>query len=45
MVEEWFTKFPQANIGILLKESGLVVVDADSEEAVKEFETVWTMLQ
>jgi len=41
MVEEWFTRYPEANIGLLLKESGLVVVDADSEEAVKEFETIW----
>ena len=42
IVEEWFTKFPQANIGILIKESDLVIVDADSKEAVEEFETVWT---
>ena len=41
MVEEWFTRLPDANIGILLKASGLVVVDADSIEAVKEVETTW----
>jgi hypothetical protein len=41
MVEEWFTRYPEANIGLLLKESGLVIVDADSSEAVREFETVW----
>ena len=45
IVEEWFTKFPQANIGILIKESDLVIVDADSKEAVEEVETVWTILK
>lgn len=40
-IEEWFTKFPKANIGILIKESGLVIIDADSTEAVKEVETTW----
>lgn len=41
MVEGWFTRFPNANIGILIKESGLVIVDADSIEAVEEFEKIW----
>jgi hypothetical protein len=40
-VEEWFTRYPEANIGILIRESGLVIVDADSLEAVEEFETMW----
>lgn len=41
-VAEWFMKFPNANIGILLRESGLVVIDADSADAVEEFEkSVW----
>jgi hypothetical protein len=38
-VEKWFDSFPLANIGILVQKSGLVIVDADSERAVKEFES------
>jgi hypothetical protein len=38
IIEKWFTSFPLANIGILIKESGLVIVDADSAAAVQEFE-------
>lgn len=41
MVEEWFARYPEANIGILIRESGLVIVDADSAEAITEFERVW----
>jgi hypothetical protein len=37
-VEKWFTSFPKANIGILIEPSNLVIVDADSEAAVQEFE-------
>ncbi|WP_176536164.1 bifunctional DNA primase/polymerase [Priestia megaterium] len=40
IVDEWFTRFPNANIGIVLKDSQLVIVDADSEEAVKDVETL-----
>lgn len=35
-VRRWWTTWPQANIGILLGPSGLLVVDTDSEEAWKE---------
>jgi hypothetical protein len=38
IVSHWFTRFPLANIGILLKESNLLVIDADSEAAVEEVE-------
>lgn len=38
-IERWFTKFPLANIGILIKQSGLVIVDADSAAAVQEIES------
>lgn len=37
-IEKWFSKFPLANIGILVQQSGLVIVDADSAAAVQEFE-------
>ena len=35
-VRRWWTKWPQANIGILLGPSRLLVVDTDSEEAWRE---------
>ena len=38
-IEKWFSSFSLANIGILIQQSGLVIVDADSFEAVKEFES------
>ncbi len=34
-VEQWWTRWPQANIGILLEPSNLLVVDMDGEEAIK----------
>lgn len=37
-VARWFSKFPLANIGILIQQSGLVIVDSDSAAAVQEFE-------
>lgn len=37
-VREWWRKWPNANIGILLDPSGLLVVDPDSSEAEKEVE-------
>lgn len=36
LVIEWFTSFPSANIGILLKNSNLIVLDIDGQEASKE---------
>lgn len=33
---EWWTKYPTANVGVLLEPSGLMVVDLDSEEATEE---------
>lgn len=33
---DWFTSFSNANIGILIKESGLVVLDIDGNEAITE---------
>ena len=39
MVMKWFTDFPEANIGLLVHESGLVIVDCDSAEAIEEFES------
>jgi hypothetical protein len=36
MVDEWWTKWPHANICIMLKQSRLVVLDIDSREAFKE---------
>lgn len=35
-IEEWWSKWPNANIGILLEPSNLLVVDMDGETAVKE---------
>jgi len=37
---EWWTRWPLANIGILLRPSRLIVIDADSEEAIREAETL-----
>ena len=37
-VEDWWRRYPQANYGILLKPSGLFVLDADSLEADREIE-------
>jgi putative DNA primase/helicase len=35
-IKRWWVKWPQANIGILLEPSGLLVIDLDSKEAIKE---------
>jgi hypothetical protein len=35
-IEQWWTQWPQANIGILLEPSDLLVVDMDGAEAVRE---------
>jgi len=40
-VSEWFSRSPNANIGIVLHESNLVVVDADSKEAVQEVQNIF----
>lgn len=40
MVEKWFTDYPEANIGILIRQSGLVIVDADSLEGIEEFKKI-----
>src|SRR5437870_4835491 len=39
-IEELWTRWPLANIGILLRPSGLLVIDADSEAAIREVETL-----
>lgn len=39
-IREWWTRWPQANIGLLLSPSGLLAVDADSEAAVQELESL-----
>ncbi|MFD1423405.1 bifunctional DNA primase/polymerase [Laceyella tengchongensis] len=35
-IERWWTRWPDANIGILLEPSNLLVVDLDGEEAIQE---------
>src|SRR5207253_9672726 len=41
-VREWFTRWPDANVGVVTGAvSGLVVVDLDSLEAVQEFLRRW----
>ncbi|HEX2988972.1 MAG TPA: bifunctional DNA primase/polymerase [Chloroflexota bacterium] len=35
-VNEWWTRWPDANIGILLEPSGLLVIDCDGVEALRE---------
>src|SRR5436309_2116979 len=41
-VRGWFTRWPEANVGIVTGGiSGLVVVDLDSLEAVREFRRRW----
>lgn len=41
-VREWLTRWPEANLGIVTGAvSGLVVVDLDGEDAVREFLTRW----
>lgn len=35
-IRKWWTQWPEANIGVVLDRSGLLVVDADSDEAVAE---------
>lgn len=37
-IEQWWDQWPEANIGILLEPSNLLVVDLDGEEALKEGE-------
>lgn len=32
----WWTKWPEANIGVALAQSGICVIDVDSEEALAE---------
>jgi hypothetical protein len=36
LVEKWWTTWPTANIGCILKRAGLVVADLDGDEAVEE---------
>jgi len=35
-VRRWWTRWPRANIGILLEPSGLLVVDCDGQDALNE---------
>lgn len=39
-IREWWTKWPEANIGILQKPSKLVTLDPDSKEAIAEAESL-----
>lgn len=40
-VADWWTAFPDDNIGINCKESNLLVVDLDGDEGIGEFEELW----
>lgn len=40
-VDSWWSEFPDDNIGINCAESGLFVVDLDSDEAIYEFDQLW----
>jgi hypothetical protein len=43
MVENWWTKWPNANIGILIHQSDLAVIDIDSEDAHVEAVQKWSL--
>ena len=36
IIREWWTRFPDANIGVALDASGLMAIDCDSQEAIQE---------
>lgn len=40
-VAGWWRRWPSANVGIDLHRAGIVVVDADSDDAVEEVLTLW----
>lgn len=39
-VKEWWTTWPEANIGVLLEPSGIIVMDLDGQEAIEEAATL-----
>lgn len=40
-VTDWWTKYPDDNIGINCKESSLLVIDLDGIEGIENFEELW----
>src|ERR1700733_12182705 len=40
-VADWWSKFPDDNIGVNCEASGLLVIDLDSEEAADRFVRLW----
>lgn len=40
-VADWWTNWPDDNIGVNCKESNLLVVDLDGAEGIEEFEELW----